>query len=491
MLIGCKIGRPFTGLAVVLWIALWAVACSVRPSNQEGNRQPNLLLLIADDWSYPHAGVYGDKVAQTPTFDRLAAEGVLFTNAFCAAPSCSPSRAAILTGQYPHRLEQGANLWGTLDRKYLTYTQLLERQGYFVGMAKKGWGPGNFGAGGYEHNPAGREYAGFEEFYDSRPNKAPFCFWFGSQDPHRPYVQGLGAEAGLNADSLLVPSFLIDLPVVQQDLLDYYYELNRFDQECGEILRFLEEMGELDNTIVVMTSDNGMPFPRSKANLYDYGTRVPLVLSWKGKGIRGITFDGLVNLLSLAPTFLDAARVEPPAAMDGISLLPVLLQGKNKQGKDYVYLERERHGNVRQGHLGYPARAIRDHQYLYIRNLRPERWPAGDPELTGAATSYGDVDDSPSKFFMMHFEGNEAYGPLFELSFGKRPYEELYQIDSDPFQMKNLAGISRYQKVVKQYARMMDAAMAVTDDPWADPYFEGFDQYPYYGMHNFFPGLQH
>ena len=138
MLIGCKTGRHFTGLAGIVWMVLWATACGVRPANQEGNRRSNLLLLIADDWSYPHAGVYGDKVAQTLTFDRLAAEGVLFTNAYCAAPSCSPSRAAILTGQYPHRLEQGANLWGTLDRKYLTYTQLLERQGYFVGMAKKG-----------------------------------------------------------------------------------------------------------------------------------------------------------------------------------------------------------------------------------------------------------------------------------------------------------------------------------------------------------------
>ena len=177
--------------------------------------------------------------------------------------------------------------------------------------------------------------------------------------------------------------------------------------------------------------------------------------------------------------------------MDGKSLLPVLLQGENKQEDDYVYLERERHGNVRQGHLGYPARAIRDDKYLYIRNLKPGRWPAGDPELADSGTIYGDVDDSPSKFFMMHFEGDEAYGPLFELSFGKRPREELYQIESDPFQMTNLAGISRYRRVVEQYARMMDAVMAATDDPWADPRFEGFDQYPYYGKHPFFPGLQH
>ncbi|MCB0558860.1 MAG: sulfatase [Lewinellaceae bacterium] len=491
MQIGCKIGRLFTGLAALWGMALWTTACGVRPANHEGNRPPNILLLLADDWSYPHAGVYGDKVAQTPTFDRLAAEGVLFTNAYCSAPSCSPSRAAILTGQYPHRLEQGANLWGTLDRKFATYTQLLERQGYFVGMAKKGWGPGNFEAGGYEHNPAGKGYASFQGFYEERPNQAPFCFWFGSRDPHRPYIQGVGAEAGLSPDSLLAPPFLIDLPVVQQDLLDYYYGLGRFDQECGEILSFLEKMGALDNTIVVMTSDNGMPFPRCKANLYDYGARVPLAISWKGKGMRGLTFDGFVNLLSLAPTFLDAARVEAPTAMDGKSLLPVLLQGENKQEDDYVYLERERHGNVRQGHLGYPARAIRDDKYLYIRNLKPGRWPAGDPELADSGTIYGDVDDSPSKFFMMHFEGDEAYGPLFELSFGKRPREELYQIESDPFQMTNLAGISRYRRVVEQYARMMDAVMAATDDPWADPRFEGFDQYPYYGKHPFFPGLQH
>ena len=235
--------------------------------------QPNILFVIADDWSYPHASIYGDKVIKTPNFDRVAREGALFDNAYCAAPSCSPSCAAILTGQMPHRLEQRANLWGVLDKQYPNYTRILENQGYYVGLTRKGYGPGNFKAGGYDFNPAGKPYPDFATFYAQAPKDKPFCFWFGTTDPHRPYDLGTGEQAGMKPGQVQVPGWLPDSPVVRGDILDYYFEVQRLDRELGEMLKILEDVGQLDNTLVVVTSDNGMPFPRGKATLYDSGTR--------------------------------------------------------------------------------------------------------------------------------------------------------------------------------------------------------------------------
>ena len=207
-----------------------------RPSAAAGKaagapRRPNVLVAIADDWSFPHAGVYGDTTVRTPNFDRIAREGVRFTHAFVAAPSCTPSRAALLTGQAVHRLEEGANLHGFLPKSYPVYPDLLEDAGYVVGYTGKGWGPGRFEPGGRDRNPAGPVFTGFDEFMQKREPGRPFCFWFGSQDPHRPYEPGTGAQAGMRPEGVRVPRFLPDTAEVRQDLLDYYFEVQRFDRE--------------------------------------------------------------------------------------------------------------------------------------------------------------------------------------------------------------------------------------------------------------------
>ncbi|HID21905.1 MAG TPA: heparan N-sulfatase, partial [Planctomycetaceae bacterium] len=145
--------------------------------------RPNFVLLIADDWSWPHAGAYGYEAVRTPNFDRVAKEGVLFTHAFVAAPSCTPSRAAILTGQWHWRLKESGNLWSTLRKEFATYPDLLEEAGYFVGYAGKGWGPGRLEPGGRRRNPAGKRFESFAQFMGQRPAGRPFCFWFGSFDP--------------------------------------------------------------------------------------------------------------------------------------------------------------------------------------------------------------------------------------------------------------------------------------------------------------------
>ncbi len=238
--------------------------------------QPNILFLIADDWSYPHAGVYGDPVVRTPTFDQLARQGAVFHHAYASSPSCSPSRASILTGRYPHQNDSGGNLWSEWPAQYATYVQQLERAGYFTGSTRKGWGPGDFAVSGLAHNPAGKVYDDFAAFLKERPEDKPFVFWFGSSDPHREYEASTGIQTGMKLNDVVVPGFLPDLPCVRNDILDYYYEVERFDRESGQLIQMLKESGELDNTIVVMTSDNGMPFPRAKANLYDYGTRISI-----------------------------------------------------------------------------------------------------------------------------------------------------------------------------------------------------------------------
>ena len=225
------------------------------------------MFAISDDQSHAHAGASGNPVVRTPAFDRLAADGVLFAHAFCSSPSCTPSRGAILTGQECYRLEAGVNLWSSLPSKFRAYPDLLEEAGYHAGYTRKGWAPGRLEPGGRTRNPAGPRYDSFAAFRDAAPESAPFCFWFGSSDPYRPYEKGSGLASGLRADDVSGPPFLPDVPEVRNDILDYYFEIERFDRELGKILSLLEERGELENTLVIATSGNGMPFHLAKADL--------------------------------------------------------------------------------------------------------------------------------------------------------------------------------------------------------------------------------
>ncbi|EAZ81337.1 sulfatase family protein [Algoriphagus machipongonensis] len=424
---------------------------------------PNILFLIADDWSFPHAGVYGDQVVQTPTFDRLAKEGALFTNAYTASPSCSPSRASILLGRYPHQNEDGGNLWSEFPAQYPSYVSILEEAGYFTGSTRKGWGPGDFKVRGMNHNPAGKNFDDFKSFLAAKPKNQPFTFWFGSTDPHRTYETNTGIRTGMYLEDVKVPGFFPDNDCVRNDILDYYFEVERFDRESGHLIKMLEEAGMLDNTIIVMTSDNGMPFPRAKANLYDYGTRMPLVIRWPEKIKAGTVINDFVNFVDFAPSFVEAAGLHQES-MSGQSLWP-LLAGE-KQDRDQVFLERERHANVRKGDLSYPMRAIRDHRYLYIRNMMPERNPAGDSTVHQSVGQYGDVDNSITKYLIMNMEGKAVAGQpdYFKLAFEKRPEEELYDIINDPYQLNNLANDKSLSEVKSQMRSKLQNWMTETGD---------------------------
>lgn len=440
------------------------------------SERPNILFCIADDWGWPHAGAYGDQVVQTPSFDRVAAEGVLFTHAFCASPSCTPSRAALLTGQAIHRLEESGNLWSTLQARFEVYPDLLEKAGYVVGQQGKGWGPGDFKAGGRSRNPAGPPFKSFAEFLKTVPHGKPFCFWYGSNDPHRPYEPGSGATLGKKVEDVVVPGFLPDTPEVRRDILDYSSEVTRFDATVGEMLKLLDQAGRAANTIVVVTSDNGMPFPRAKANVYDSGTRMPLAVRWPAEVKGGRTSDAFVSHCDFAPTFLEAAGLKIPESMTGKSLITLLTSGQGG-GRDRVFLGRERHANVRKGNLSYPMRAVRSRKWLLIRNFRPDAWPAGDPEMHVSVGPFGDCDDGPSKQVILA-RRDQDLARFFKLAFDRRPALELYDLEGDPDQLHNVA--AQYPDVVRSLEAELLAWMRDTGDPRAmNPADQRWDQFPF------------
>ena len=453
----------------LLLSGLAAATVSLRAADRQ---KPNILLLISDDQSWLHTGAAGHFAVQTPGFDRVAREGAGFSHAFCAAPSCAPSRASILTGMPIWQLEEAANMRAHLPTKFPTYTKLLAAAGYKLGLRGKGYGPVEAGTPG--DNPAGAAFRDFRSFLAGLSDSQPFCYLHGSARPHRPYAPDAWRQAATRLKSIQVPGFLPDVPEVRQDLLNYLLAIEEFDREVRDTLEALEQSGRAANTLVVITSDNGMSFPRAKCNLYDHGTRMPLAVRWPGRIPGGRTIDDPVSLSQLAATFLDAAGV--PGLDRADSLMPLLLStrgGVVNPQHDAVYFARERHTPSRPGALGYPMRAIRTNRYLYIRNLAPERWPAGDP----AGSS--DVDASPTLDFMKR--NRERIGRLFDLSFARRPAEELYDVAADPEQLHNAAAEKRYAATRLELSRRLDAHLRQTRDPRALGDGEQFDRYPFWG----------
>jgi len=463
--------------------ALLLLLPALAVSASEGKR-PNILFALADDWGWPHAGVYGDKVVKTPTFDRLAREGVRFDFAFVSSPSCTPSRNSILTGQQFYRLDEGANLWSTLSVRHPNFVSLLRESGYETGRWRKAWGPGDFRAGGYEENPCGPEIQ-FDEFMKKRDPSKPFCFWFGTPDPHRPYDAGKGRASGIDPGAVHVPGFLPDNDVVRSDIADYYYEVQRWDREVGAAIALLEEAGELDNTIIVMTGDNGVPFPRCKGNLYDWGVRVPLAMRWGERVKPGQEVSSFVSLTDFAPTFLAAASLPIPGVMTGRDLLPMLESGSHarvKPGSDFIVIGRERHTVAQQSPSfdGYPSRAIRTDRWLLIVNLEPERWPAGVPSgSTHPMDVHADCDDGPTKQFIIEHRDDSEARRSYELCFSRRPEVELYDCHADPDQLVNLAADPAHAATVASLRGRLTEYLIATGDPRFGSTPAPFDAYPY------------
>lgn len=463
-------------------------------AEKEKANPPNILFCISDDQTWLHAGAYGDNVVKTPVFDQIAGEGILFNNAFASVPACAPSRAAILTGRNFYELEEAACHFSLFPEKFRVYTEILEEHGYTSGYTGKPWGPGRWEQSGRTKNPAGHafndikheapdgisniDYAeNFKAFFNQKGDK-PFCFWYGGMEAHRSFPTGKGLESGLDISKVKVPDFMPNSEKVKSDILDYYYEIEWFDTQLGKIIEFLKEKGEYENTLIVVTSDNGMPFPRVKSNLYEYGIHMPLAISWKGV-IEPGTSDALVSFADFAPTFLDAAGVEIPQEMSGNSLLPVL-NGKKTINREFIVSGKELHAWCHpEGEIS-PLRSIRDSKYLYILNLKPEMWPAGhpDPKYNWDLLPYGDIDWGPSKEEIMD---TIDYGNRFlELCVGKRPQEELYDALSDPMNLNNLADDPSFSGIKKELHQKLINYLKETGDPRILGNPEIFDNAPYF-----------
>lgn len=447
-----------------------------------GAERPHILLLLADNWSWPHAGALGDPTARTPTFDRIAGEGMLLTHAFCPVPSCSPTRSCLLTGQAAHQLAEAASLWSDFPRRPV-FTEALRDAGYQVGYEGKGWSPGRYLEHGWPHNPVGPEYQSFDAFLAERDPARPFFYWLGNVDTalHR-WRYEPEAWADIDPATVRVPPELPDLPEVRESLLAYYAAVGRMDRAMGAAVAALERAGLLDQTLIVYTSDNGWQMPRGLANCYDTGCRVPLAVRW-GRNLRaGTRSEEFVSLTDLAPTLLELAGLTPPATMTGRSFADVL-RGRPSAAppREHVFLERERHANVRRGNLSYPIRGVRTREFLYLRNLRPDRWPAGDPTVHFAVGDYGDVDNSRAKLGILARAETPAIRPFYTWLFAKRPAEELYDLRTDPAQLVNVAGQGAYAADQARLAGMVDRWMRETGDPRIDPAYDAWDTYPYYG----------
>ena len=470
-------------------------------TRSESLTRPNILFCISDDQSYAHTGANGDPVVKTPAFDRIAREGLRFTHAFCDAPTCGPSRSAILTGQHIWRLEEAGNIHSTLPAKFETYTGMLKKAGYAVGYTGKGWGPGRLEPGGRKTNPAGEpfnrqtlkpsfkgiratDYAGnFQDFLKQVSENQPFCFWLGTSEPHRGYQPGVGKLTGKDPAKAVVPPIFPDNDIVRNDFLDYLVEVEHFDSMVARAIAALEARGELDNTLVVVTSDHGMPFPRGKASLYDAGSRVPLAVRWPG-GIAkpGRDVNAFVNLSDLAPTFIEVASLKIPDMMTARSLVDIF-KGNDPTEMDAAFVAMERHDGCRKGGKGYPCRAIRTEEYLYIHNFEPTRWPSGSPDASVCARSisYGEIDSSPTKTFMMEHRNKHGVARLAELAFGMRPAEELYDLKRDPHQMVNVAGSTTMSGIQATLRGRLFDHLKKTRDPRVLGGAVDWDHYPYYG----------
>ncbi len=460
--------------------------------------RPNILFAIADDASYPHMSAYGCTWLDTPGFDRVAREGILFSNAYTPNAKCAPSRACLLTGRNSWQLEEAANHICYFPPKFKVYPEVLGEEGYHVGFTGKGWAPGvAVDESGEPRQMTGKPYqqrrltpptecvspndyaANFADFLDDKPTDTPFCFWYGGFEPHRPYEYGTGVRLGGKdpKDIDEVPGYWPDNETVRKDMLDYAYEIEHFDNHLEQMLILLEERGELDNTLVIVTADNGMPFPRVKGQAYQAANHLPLAMMWPaGIDTPGRTVDTFVSFTDLAPTYLELAGISwdasGMAAHEGRSLRELLTSERVQHHRDHMLIGKERHDIGRPNDEGYPIRGIVTDDWLYVRNFEPDRWPAGNPE-----TGYLNCDGSPTKTVILDMRRDGVDTRYWQASFGKRPEEELYDLRHDPHCLNNLAARTSVAAVKERLNAQMTEELQKQDDPRIQGNGHIFDEY--------------
>ena len=464
--------------------------------------RPNILVAIADDWSFGHASAYGCKWVNTPNFDRIAKEGLLFTHAFTPNAKCAPSRATILTGRYSWQLEEAGNHFCEFPPHFGSYVERLAADGYFAGYTGKGWGPGRANdVNGKKRAITGRAYSkhraepatkkisrndyakNFASFLSDVPDNKPWVFWYGTTEPHRGYEFKSGVRLGKKLSDIdRIPAYWPQTDTTRHDMLDYAIEVEHYDLHLGRILESLEKAGQLDNTLIVATSDHGMPFPRVKGQAYAASNHIPLAIRWP-QGIKktGRVVADFVNFTDLAPTFLEAANIKEagPIMQDtsGHSLFDIFSSDQSgvvNSKRDHVIVGKERHDIGRPKNAGYPIRGIREGDWLYLRNYEPTRWPAGNPE-----TGYLNCDGSPTKTSILNLRRTNADQQYWILNFGLRPKEELFNVKADPDCVSNLVNSPKHAELLKRLTQRMESRLKSQGDPRMAGNGTIFDNYQY------------
>lgn len=486
----------------------------------------NILFVFSDDWgryASCYKGLDGradlNDVIKTPNMDRVAKEGTIFRNAYVNAPSCTPCRSSLLSGRYFFNCERGAILNGAVwDLKIPSFPLMLLESGYQIGKSYKVWSPGTpadapIGGQKYAYEKAGRApnnfseevtariekgmtleaaraellaqvKGNFDDFLADRQPGKPWLYFFGPTTTHRTWVKGSGKKLwGIEPDDLKgkMPKFLPDVPEVREDVADYLGESQAVDAYVGVLVKRLQEIGEMERTLIVISGDHGMPgVPSGKCNLYDHGVSVAMIVRTPG-GKGGRVVDDLVRLPDLAPTFMEVGGVKPPDDLYGKSLLPLLKSEKSGQidpERTWVITGRERHvATAREGNLPYPMRALHKKDFVYIKNFKADRWPLGVP---GAVTetsepsqeelernthvAFADMDASPTKAWMVLHRNDSQWKWLYDFAFGKRPAEELYDLSKDPDMVINIAKEEGYaKKKAEMEAELMQRLKAAHD----------------------------
>jgi len=517
--------RKFSHTAALVILGLSGFQAAAE--NQVSLKRLNVLFLFADDWGR-YAGCYKgidgrptlNDVISTPHIDKVAREGIVFRNAYVNAPSCTPCRSSLLSGRYFFNCNQGAILNGAVwDESIPSYPLMIRDAGYTIGKSYKVWSPGTpvdapFGGQQYAFEKAGRAPNNFSEevtqrlgkgmtlegarneilgqvrdnftdFLSSTVKGKPWHYFFGPTTTHRVWVKGSGKKLwNLEPDSLKgkLPRFLPDVAEVREDVADYLGECQAVDAYVGVLLECLEKAGQVDNTLIVLSGDHGMPGVTSgKCNLYDMGVSIPLIIRVPG-GKGGRIVDDFVRLPDLAPTFTEIAGVTPPGNLYGKSLLPLLASEKSGRvdpTRDWVITGRERHvSTARENNLPYPMRALHTPEYVYIRNFEPDRWPMGSPggvtetsapgqtELENTTrAAFADMDASPAKAWIIQHRNEPEWKWYFDIAFGKRPSEELYDRKKDPDMVNNLAGNPRYDSIKKKLSGRLMKELKKAGDP--------------------------
>jgi N-sulfoglucosamine sulfohydrolase len=449
-------------------IALATVTLAVTSFRSPAAEQarPNIVVMIGDDLGWEDSGPYGNRAVRTPNIDRLAKEGMRFDRAILTCSSCSPSRASIMTGRYPHNTDAEQLHW-SLPRSQITFVEKLKAAGYWTAAAGK-WhlGPhvkdrfdvvAEAGTAGFQLS--GRKSkmiddgdesgcANWLPALKSRPKDKPFFLWLAALDPHRDYKPNAIANPH-KPEHVIVPPYFPDTPEVRRDLALYYDEIARLDENIGKMLNELDAQGVTSNTLVIFMADNGRAFPRCKTTVYDSGIKTPFIVRWPARVKAGATCGSLISSIDIAPTLLELAGVERLRTFQGHSFAKVFTNPTAKI-REHAFAEHNWHD--------YDAhkRAVRTERFKYIRNF--------DANLPN--TPPADAVRSPTFQAMRKLRDAGKLSPQQMACFVKpKPEEELYDVESDPHELRNLAGESQHAPTLQALRDELAKWQKETSDP--------------------------